>query len=513
MKRCRAIFAIAMMVISLLTSACGESREIRILHVNDLHGFAEPFRPYHAEELVGGIAFMAARIEALRHEKPAVLLAAGDMLLGNDWANLFEGESMMAAMNAMGFDAMVVGNHEFDLGPEVLAKRISEATFPVLGANVEGLGTLAPYVLRDIAGVKVAIIGVTTEHTPLVTHPKNVVGLAFVAPDKTVRTILKEIVHKADLVVVLSHLGFPADRALAEAVPGIDIIVGGHTHTRISTPVVVGNTFIVQAWEYGRALGVVDLVVRDGKVATVRGRLEEIRPSAGKEEPAVAEVVRRYTEKMDSSLNEVIGETRVPLDGEQVRQQETNLGDLVADSMRESAKAEVAITNGGGIRGSIAEGTITKRDVYRVLPFDNYIIALRLSGTQIREVLEHGVSGREPGEGRFPQVSGLKFSYRPSAPPGERITEILVGGTPIEPDREYMVATNDFLVAGGDGYGTFGEALSVSGQGTAVGQGMLQGGRVVYNNAGRWVRDVVVDSLREKGRVAPVAGSRIVALE
>lgn len=513
MRRYTAIIAPAVLVFFLLAGACAEGAEIRILHVNDLHGFAEPFRPYGAEELVGGIGFMASRVEALRDEKPSLLLAAGDMLLGNDWANLFQGESMMAAMNAMRFDALTVGNHEFDLGVEVLAKRISEATFPLLGANVEGLGILAPFILKEVAGVKVAIIGVTTTDTPQVTHPRNVAGLAFVAPDKTVRSILSEIAPKADLVVVLSHLGLPADRALAEAVPGIDLIVGGHSHTKISTPVVVGKTVIVQAWEYGRTLGVVDLVVSKDQVVHVQAHLEEIRPGACKEIPAVAEVVRRYAEKMDKSLNEVIGETEIPLDGEQVRQQETNMGDFVADSMRDAAGAEMAITNGGGIRGSIAKGRITRRDVYRVLPFDNYIIALRLSGTQIREVLEHGVSGRETREGRFPQVSGLKFSYRPSAPPGARIVEIFVEGKPIEPDREYMVATNDFLAAGGDGYQTFGEVLGTSNQGTIVGQGMLEGERVVYNNAGRWVRDVVADSIREKGRVAPVAGERIISLE
>lgn len=513
-RRSSAILGIAgAMVLFLLTSACGGSREIRILHVNDLHGFAEPFRPYRGETLVGGIAFMAARIEELRREKPSVVLAAGDMLFGNDWANLFQGESVVAAMNAIGFDAMAVGNHEFDLGPKVLAERVAECRFPVLGANVAGLNMVRPYVLKEIAGVRVAIIGVTTERTPLFTHPRNVTGLTFVAPGPTVHTLLKEIAHRADVVVVLSHLGFPADRALAESVPGIDLIVGGHTHTRVSAPVLVGTTFIVQAWEYGRALGVVDLAVRKGKVMLVRGWLEEITPGAGRGNPAVADVVRRFAEKMDDSLNEVIGETEVPLDGEQVRQRETNLGDLVADSMREAAGAEVAITNGGGIRGSIAKGRITKRDIYRVLPFDNYIIALRLNGAQIREVLEHGVSGRDTGEGKFPQVSGVKFSYRPSAPPGARIAEIFVEGAPIELDREYLVATNDFMAAGGDGYGMFGAALASSGQGTAVGQGLMHGGRVVYTNAGRWMRDVVADSIREKRRIAPITDSRILALE
>jgi 2',3'-cyclic-nucleotide 2'-phosphodiesterase (5'-nucleotidase family) len=159
-----------------ITFANGQPAEIRILHVNDFHGFAEPYKPLGSDELFGGIPYLAAKANELRKGKPSLLLSAGDMIQGNNWANLFQGESVMEWMNAMRFDAMVLGNHEFDFGQEVLRKRISEARFPTLGANVKGVEGLKPYVIKELKGIKVAIIGVVTEDTPASTHPRNVAG-------------------------------------------------------------------------------------------------------------------------------------------------------------------------------------------------------------------------------------------------------------------------------------------------------------------------------------------------
>ncbi len=168
------------LILGLLVSfAYGEPRAIRILHVNDFHGFAEPYKPLGSNELLGGISFLASKVDELRREKPSLLLSAGDMIQGNNWANLFQGESVIELMNAMRFDAMEVGNHEFDFGQDVLKKRISEAKFPILGANVIGIEGLKPFVIKEVNGVKIAIIGVVTEDTAITTHPKNVVGLNF----------------------------------------------------------------------------------------------------------------------------------------------------------------------------------------------------------------------------------------------------------------------------------------------------------------------------------------------
>jgi 2',3'-cyclic-nucleotide 2'-phosphodiesterase (5'-nucleotidase family) len=177
--------------------------------------------------------------------------------------------------------------------------------------------------------------------------------------------------------------------------------------------------------------------------------------------------------------------------------------------MRHASGADVTIINGGGIRTSIKKGEIRVKDIYSVSPFDNYIVAIKLTGKQIREALEYGVSAVEEEEGRFPQVSGLSFKYSPSTKRGSRVQEVLIAGKPIDPDQEYIVATNDFLAAGGDGYKAFGEAIKTSKDFSIIG-GMMKGEKLAYSDSGRWLRDVVVDYLKEMRRIAPKVESRII---
>ena len=359
-----------------VTAQAGQS-VVRILHVNDFHGFAEPYKPYGSDEMLGGISFLAAEAERLRKEKPTLLLAAGDMIQGTNWANMFLGESVIELMNEMRFDAMVLGNHEFDFGPDVLRKRISQAGFPVLGANVEGLEMVMPYAIREINGVKIALIGVVTEDVPVATHPKNVAGLKFEPPADTIKKYIETLKDKADIIVVLSHLGHVADRELARKVPGLAAIVGGHSHTKVLTPVMIGDTAIVQAWEHGKALGVLDLTLEDRKIIKTEGRLVEIKPKGGISNAAVNAIVEKYRKKVDAVLNETIGEALADLDGESVRQQETNLGDLIADIIKNAANADAAIIGGGSIRTSIKKGEIKIKHVYSVSPFNNYVVAVK----------------------------------------------------------------------------------------------------------------------------------------
>lgn len=508
MKKFSALVIGLLAVLFLAAAAFAQSGELRILYVNDFHGFAEPYQPVGSPERLGGAAYLAAEIDRLRKEKPSLLLAAGDMIQGHSWANLFRGESSMALMNLMRFDAMVVGNHEFDFGQAVLKQRLAAARFPVLGANVEGFKGLKPYVIKKIKGVKIAVIGVVTPDTSQATHPRNVAGLKFLPPAAAVGKYLPQLRKQADLVIVLSHSGYQADRELAARVPGIGVIVGGHSHTKLLEPAVVNNTIIVQAWEHAKALGVLDLTLQDGKIKGFSGRLVMIKPAPGREDKAVRRLVQRYDAKVDKILGRKIGEAALDLDGEHVRFKETNLGNFLADVLRQTAGADAAIINGGGIRAGIHKGEITVKDIYAVLPFDNYLVAIRLTGQQIREALEHGVSCVEEGAGRFPQVSGLSFTYNPRAPAGSRVKEILVRGVPLDPQKDYVVATNDFMAAGGDGYQAFGEALRSSRDFASIG-GMLKGEKLVYNDAGRWLRAVVIDHIREQKTIAPKVDGRI----
>lgn len=487
--------------------SCVARHEIRILHINDFHGFAAPYKPYGSVELQGGLAYLAARAEELRAEKPTVFLAAGDMIQGNNWANLFQGKSSIEAMNAMNVDAMVVGNHEFDFGQAVLKERVGEANFPVLGANVLGLNELKPYIVKNVDGLSVAIIGVVTDDTPVTTHPKNVTGLKFLSSEDTVKKYTQQLRGESDIIVVLSHSGFNADRELAKKVNDVDVIIGGHSHTKVTKPTRVGKTYVTQAFEHGKVLGVLDLVLKDGKVIEASGRLEPIKPT-GNENKAVGTIVEKYQQKVDIVMNEIIGEALADLDGIHVRVRETNLGNFITDIMRETTGADGAIINGGTIRTSIKQGQVKISDVYAVVPFDNYIVAIKLTGQQIRDTLEHGVSAVEDEEGRFPQVSGLTFTYDPKAKKGSRVKEVFIRGTPLVAEKEYTVATNDFLAAGGDGYTAFGDSVKSSHDYAVIG-GAMKGEKLVYSDSGRWVRDVVIDYIKAHQTISPQVEGRI----
>lgn len=335
MKRLALLLSSIIFCIVLLSTACAEESVIRILHVNDFHGFAEPDKHPGSNKMLGGAAYLAWKVNSLRSEKPSLLLAAGDMIYGNPWADIFQGKSVIDLMNAMQFDAMVLGNHEFDYGRTVLKQRISEARFPVLGADIQGFDMIKPYVIKEIGGIRVAIIGyVVTEYIPASTYYLDEGGTKFErliniarryarelkgippiddALSHMVRTVSKyatELRGKVDIIVVLSHDGYELDCALARIVPGIDVIVGGHSHTNLPKPTIVNGTIIVQAWEHAKALGVLDLTVQGGKIVGYSGHLEEIMPAPGRTDKTVAKIIETYRKEADIILRNNRGGSR-----------------------------------------------------------------------------------------------------------------------------------------------------------------------------------------------------------
>ncbi len=512
MKRSRIFFSLVLAIVlglAVLAGPCG-AVDLRILYVNDFHGFAESHKRIGSDDLQGGIAYLAYRATQLKKEKPSLLLAAGDMIQGDTWANLFSGKPAIEVMNAMAFDAMVVGNHEFDFGKAVLARRVEEAKFPILAANVVGFDSLKPYAIREINGLKIAIIGVVTEETPSATHPSNVAGLQFLPVTKTVEKYVAQLRDKVDLVVVLSHIGYNADMALAGTVKGIDVIVGGHSHTKAVKEIVVGNTVIVQAWEHALALGILDLTIEGGKITSVSDRLENITPATAKKDEKVAAIVESYAAEVNKSMGRVIGQATVDLSMENARSAESNLGNFVADIIRKESGAEAAIINGGGLRTSIMKGPVTVGNIYSTLPFNNYIIAIRLTGQQIKDALEWGLSGIGTKEGRFPQVSGITFTYSPERETGKRVRTVTVTGKPLDLSRQYTVATNDFLAAGGDGYQVFREAIRQAPDFEILG-GTIRSRNITYNDSGRWLRDVVVLEVSKEKSISSTVEGRIKA--
>lgn len=501
------IVCVSLFVLSAPQAYC-QFKELRILHLNDFHGFAAGKRLIGSDEMRGGISYIAWLADNLRKEKPSLLLAAGDMIQGSTFANLFQGKPVIEIMNKMGFDAMCVGNHEFDYGKDMLKERIAEAAFPVLGANVKGMPGLKPYVIQEIEGLKIAIIGVVTDDTPIVTHPGNVEGLIFLSPVATVEEYVEELRDSVNIIIVLSHLGYNADMLLAGRVKGIDIIVGGHSHTQTTKHMLIGNTVLVQAWEHGMVLGVLDVIVRSGRIVEVKSRLEEIKPSQMKKREDVAQIVEQYSRRVDALMGQVIGETLVDLDSENARTGETNLGNLITDIMRRQSNSQIALINGGAIRTGIRKGPVTLNDIYSALPFDNYIVAMKLTGREIKEALEHGVSGIEQKEGRFPQVSGLSFTYDPKMPKGLRVTDVSVAGAKMDINTIYTVCTNDFLAAGGDGYKVFRETMKES-QDFSITADTIKSDKLTYNDSGRPLKDVVVSYIKEKENITATVEGRI----
>jgi 2',3'-cyclic-nucleotide 2'-phosphodiesterase (5'-nucleotidase family) len=248
----------------------------------------------------------------------------------------------------------------------------------------------------------------------------------------------------------------------------------------------------VQAFERGVVLGRLDLEVTGGKVTGHRYRLLPVTAAAG-EDPAVAQLVAGYQRRLGDKMSEPVGAAAADLEGgkDAMRTRETALGDLVADVMREASGAEVALVNGGTIRAGIPAGPVTVGTIYNVLPFDNWLISFAIAGKELRAALETGVSRIEVRDGGFPQVSGLTYSFDPKAPAGARIRAVRVGGAPLDESRSYVIATHDFLAAGGNGYTAF------------------AGHDPVYNDSGRWLRDVLAEWWRRRGSVSYAVDGRI----
>lgn len=440
-------------------SEVGSSRiEIVIVYQNDFHGKLHPSKGDGEER--GGLARLAGLVDRWRADYPGSVLwlDGGDTWHGTNLANFFEGQAVVEAFNLAGLDAMVLGNHDFNYGLDGLAERVEQAAFPVISANIVpedgGQRLVAPSHLFEVGGLQVAVFGLTTPSTPLSTLPSNVTGLTFSGPVEVAAHIVPALREQADLVVALTHLGLPADLELASEVAGIDVIVGGHSHTVLEEPIQVGDTLIVQAGEYGQHLGVLQLAVEEGRVVDYAGWLEPVTSEAPTHS-TVAAAIQRWDEPLYDRINEKVAyiDEHLPGDYELMRTQETRLGNLLTDIAREVAGADLALLNGGSIRAPLEAGDVTRGDLTTILPFDNTLVALRVSGQQIKEALEHSLAPYPLPWGGFLQVSGLHLTFDPAAPAGARVRDIVVAGEPLVLDRDYTVATNSFIALGGDGYG------------------------------------------------------------
>ena len=501
--RLRALAGAAALAGALLLPVTGmaQNGKLTFLHINDIYEIA----PVKGQ---GGFAPLMTLLKQERQrDSGAVTTVGGDFLSPSLLSGTTRGDQMIALFNAIGVDAVTFGNHEFDFGNDVLKARIAESKFPWVGTNVlaeDGKpygGAVATWT-KTVGDIKVGFLGVITPETARLSSAGPDVRFTDVKESATAAVKrLKD--DGANVIVALTHLTIEEDRELAFKVKGIDLVLGGHDHDPIS--VYEGSTLILKAGHDGQYLGVVELAVSTeatdkGPATTVLPTQWRFTTTAGVAPDAeVATLVKTYTDQLDTALAGVIGTTETDLDSRKdvVRTQEATMGNLIADAMREVLKADVAITNGGGIRADAlrpAGSKITRKDIFAELPFGNVGVVTELKGSDLLSALEHGVSKVEEKAGRFPQVSGVTFTYDPKLPSGTRVTEAKVDGKPLDPAAIYKVATNDYMLKGGDGYGA------------------LTRGTVIVDASGAvLMATIVMDYVETKKTVAPKVEGRIVA--
>ncbi|MCD6159180.1 MAG: 5'-nucleotidase C-terminal domain-containing protein [Kosmotoga sp.] len=444
-----------LVLLLVLLSVFVMAEKLTILHINDTHGHAWTFSEYKNPD-IGGFALIATLVNQFRAENPnTVFLHAGDLNTGVPESDLIDAAPDIVALNLMKLDAMALGNHEFDNPAEVLAKQMNWAHFPFLSANIykDGEPAFTQYVIKEVGDLKVAIIGFTAEETEILE--------ALYAQDyewKSVVEVAKELVpqlrKQADIVIALVHLGDAEpikgvnSHELAEQVDGIDVIVDGHSHTLYEKPEVINGTLVVSAGEWGKYLGKLDLDVENGSITFVSYKAIPIKLADITPDFAVSTVLDYFKKLGNEKLDTVVGETKILLEGTRdiIRNQDTNLGHLIADAMLWKTGADLVITNAGGIRASINPGPITYRDVLTVLPFGNTVYIAKLTGEQLMDVLEYTAT-IPAGKGARPQVSGLSYKIE-----NGEIKDVLVNGETLDPEKVYTLATNNYLAAGGDGY-------------------------------------------------------------
>lgn len=452
-------------VISFVISASAQQNRdcpvrVTLLQVNDVYQFA----PVDGGTR-GGIGRVATLRKQVLAESPNTLfLLAGDTLSPSIESNTYKGAQMIEAWNAAGLDYATFGNHEFDFGPDVLRQRMGESKFKWLAANVidKTTGKLfadtPEFVVREFDGVKIGMFGILLPETLQTSRPGPNVDITN--PCATAARVVPRIhAAGAQVIIALTHLSMAEDKQLARC-SGVDLIIGGHEHTLLES--MAGHAPIFKMTSDARELGRIDLNINrsTGKLESIDWEVIPVTKDTAEDSSFVA-INEKYGELL-KSLEQPVGRTDVTLGmkSEDVRTRETNMADFVADAFREATGADVALVNGGSIRADteIAPGVLTKRSILSILPFNNKILKAQISGATLRAALEHGVAsiGVETQPGRFPQISGVRFSYDASRAPGHRVVSATVNGKPLDDAATYTLAATAYVINdGGDGYAMF----------------------------------------------------------
>ncbi|AWX92530.1 multifunctional 2',3'-cyclic-nucleotide 2'-phosphodiesterase/5'-nucleotidase/3'-nucleotidase [Paracoccus mutanolyticus] len=469
---------------------------LHVLHINDFHSRVEPINEHDSTcddeadakgECFGGVARLAAKIAELRDGLRAegqnvIVLDAGDQYQGSLFYTTYKGKDTVEFMNAIGFDAMAVGNHEFDDGPAGLQLLAEGVKFPVISGNLdvsqspELHGKVGGTVTLDVGGDKVGIVSALAMDTPETSSPGDKV--IFQDDLDSLKADAQELTDAGvTKIIALTHEGYRRDQEIAAQVPGIDAVIGGHSHTLLGQmegaegpyPTMVkgadgAEVPVATAYAYGKYLGHLVLTFDDsGRLTRAEGQ-PILLDSSVAPDARIAARVKDLAAPIEQLKQKRVAELKAPVDGSRdtCRQRECEMGNVVTEAMLDRVKGQgitIAIENGGGLRASLPAGPVTMGDVLAVLPFQNTLSTFQVSGTDIIAALENGASQYEDKAGRFAQVAGLKYTVDPAAEAGARISDVLVregeAWVPIDRAKTYGVVSNNYMRMGGDGYKVF----------------------------------------------------------
>ncbi len=441
--------------------------QLILLHTNDLHGHFLPDRAkwLDGQPEIGGMLELDAWVRGLEAEHTAddvLLVDGGDLLSGTPLTDIEVrgalGGAMLEFMEVVGYDAWVVGNHEFDKGFANVASFVGESRIPVVSANLDapdGSGPAIPglrdSVVRRVNGPSVGIIGATTEGLGHLASPDTMAHIDLRPVVESVAAEAARLASEVDLLIALTHIGLDADRALARAVPELDLIVGGHSHTRLEEAVMEGETAIVQAGDYCKALGMLHLTVGDDGLESFDYGLVDLVPGTapGEPSPEMVALVQQYRDRIDADYSQTISEA--PRSLGRNYSAESDMGNWTSDVVRVATGVEVGLYNTGGIRADITAGPVTKMDLFEVFPFGNQVVTFQLTGEELLTILLGNTIVNAEGEGGLIPISGATVTWREVLGAPE-LVEVLVAGEPLELDRVYSCASNSYVVEQAERY-------------------------------------------------------------
>ncbi|MBL0060163.1 MAG: bifunctional metallophosphatase/5'-nucleotidase [bacterium] len=440
--------------IVLIVGCAAPRRSLTILHTNDIHGhFVSERASWRSDSaMVGGFGALSGALDSVRNaDKNTIYLDAGDLMTGNPICNMdvdeTEGGALLHLLNLCECDAIALGNHEFDLGPEHLRGFVSTDKVNWLSANTVDNSTdsaLCPsYKIIERGGVRIGVIGlILTDLAGVVSKPA-ITDFTITDIAKSAQKAIDEIDGKTDLIILLTHNGVDKDKELAGAVHGCDIIVGGHSHTRLSDPVFENNVIIVQAGSYLKNLGVLNVDIQKDKVTRYKGQLVELDVARFAADPDVVDYCKRFSNEIDREYGEVIATAGAPWERSYV--ESSTLGNLLCDLLLDGYKTDFALINSGGIRKDVMAGPVRKLDIVEMLPFANFVNTFEVSGAELLTLAAKQVKSQISGKSEVLQMSGIEIAYESDDDVPKNV-QVLVNGVQADSSATYRGVSIDYVL-------------------------------------------------------------------